>query len=275
MCGIIGITGHREAAPLIFGALKHLEYRGYDSAGIATYHGPRQIHRARAEGKLINLEKQLAGKQPLPGTIGIGHTRWATHGLPNETNAHPHATDKVAVVHNGIIENFRELRDEMVKLGYTLHSQTDTEVVPILVTHYFERGHGAARRRIAETVKTPAWRLRAGIRVRQRARSADRRAQRPAAGRGLRRRRNVPRLRRHCTGAPHLAHRLSRRRRLASEITSDKRVTIRDANDAARSSPAPSPNRATAAAQAVSAKAITAISCRRKSTNSPASSAKR
>lgn len=138
MCGIIGITGHREAAPLILNGLKHLEYRGYDSAGIATVHQGK-IRRARAEGKLINLERQLADA-PLPGHLGIGHTRWATHGVPNETNAHPHATAKVAVVHNGIIENFRELREELATKGYIFLSQTDTEVVPVLATYYLEQG---------------------------------------------------------------------------------------------------------------------------------------
>jgi len=138
VCGIIGITGSRNAAPLLLAALKHLEYRGYDSAGIATVTGVG-IERARAEGKLVNLEKILAD-HPLPGTLGIGHTRWATHGFPNEINAHPHATDKVAVVHNGIIENFRELRDELIKKGYKFLSQTDTEVVPILVTDYLAQG---------------------------------------------------------------------------------------------------------------------------------------
>ena len=138
MCGIIGIIGHRQAAPLILEGLKHLEYRGYDSAGIATIVDGK-ITRARAQGKLINLDTELK-KNPLTGTTGIGHTRWATHGLPNEVNAHPHATDKVAVVHNGIIENFRELRAELTELGYTFYSQTDTEVVPVLVTHYLQQG---------------------------------------------------------------------------------------------------------------------------------------
>jgi glutamine---fructose-6-phosphate transaminase (isomerizing) len=138
VCGIIGITGHREAAPLILGGLRHLEYRGYDSAGIATVTA-KGIERARAEGKLVNLDKQLQ-HTPLAGTIGIGHTRWATHGFPNETNAHPHATDQVAVVHNGIIENFRELREELGKKGYSFQSQTDTEVVPVLVTDLLKQG---------------------------------------------------------------------------------------------------------------------------------------
>lgn len=138
MCGIIGITGQRQAAPLILSGLKQLEYRGYDSAGIATITGGG-ITRARAQGKLANLEAQLE-KTPLTGALGIGHTRWATHGAPNETNAHPHATDKVAVVHNGIIENFRELREELIAHGYTFSSQTDTEVVPVLVTHLLDKG---------------------------------------------------------------------------------------------------------------------------------------
>jgi glucosamine--fructose-6-phosphate aminotransferase (isomerizing) len=142
MCGIIGITGNRQAASLILSGLKQLEYRGYDSAGIATIDGSeaaKNVLCVRASGKLVNLEKQLE-KTPLSGVIGIGHTRWATHGAPNETNAHPHITGKVAVVHNGIIENFRELRDELVALGYEFHSQTDTEVVPVLVTHFLEKG---------------------------------------------------------------------------------------------------------------------------------------
>ena len=138
MCGIIGITGHRNAAPLILGGLKHLEYRGYDSAGIATLSNGA-ITRARAQGKLMNLEKVLEST-PLAGTTGIGHTRWATHGIPNEINAHPHATDKVAVVHNGIIENYRELREEMSAKGYSFLSQTDTEVIPALLTHYLNEG---------------------------------------------------------------------------------------------------------------------------------------
>jgi len=150
MCGIIGITGQRQVAPLIISGLKHLEYRGYDSAGIATVSG-KKIHRARAQGKLINLEKQLT-THPLPGVIGIGHTRWATHGVPNEINAHPHATTKVAVVHNGIIENFKELRDEMTAHGYELHSQTDTEVVPVLTTYYMDQGF-SPQDAVAETVK--------------------------------------------------------------------------------------------------------------------------
>src|SRR5579883_3516197 len=111
MCGIIGIIGKAPVAPLLVDALKRLEYRGYDSAGVATLIDGK-IERRRAEGKLDNLARRLAEK-PVQGKIGIGHTRWATHGVPNETNAHPIATDKVAVVHNGIIENFQELKEEL------------------------------------------------------------------------------------------------------------------------------------------------------------------
>jgi glutamine---fructose-6-phosphate transaminase (isomerizing) len=131
MCGIVGIVGHSPVAPLLVEALKRLEYRGYDSAGIATVeHG--ELARRRAEGKLVNLQRKLDG-EPLGGLIGIGHTRWATHGVPNETNAHPHFSDGVAIVHNGIIENFAELREELKKDGYSFTSQTDTEVVAHLV----------------------------------------------------------------------------------------------------------------------------------------------
>ncbi|MGZ8397157.1 MAG: glutamine--fructose-6-phosphate transaminase (isomerizing), partial [Rhodoplanes sp.] len=111
MCGIIGILGLQPVAPGLIDALRRLEYRGYDSAGVATLENGH-LTRRRAEGKLRNLEQRLE-REPLLGAIGIGHTRWATHGRPNETNAHPHATDRVAVVHNGIIENFNELRAEL------------------------------------------------------------------------------------------------------------------------------------------------------------------
>jgi glucosamine--fructose-6-phosphate aminotransferase (isomerizing) len=138
MCGIVGILGREPVAPLMVDALKRLEYRGYDSAGVATLE-QGHLERRRAEGKLKNLERRL-DREPLSGTIGIGHTRWATHGGPNESNAHPHATDRVAVVHNGIIENFNELREALIAEGAKFSSETDTEVVAHLVTHEMRKG---------------------------------------------------------------------------------------------------------------------------------------
>ena len=140
MCGIIGILGHEPVAGQLVDALKRLEYRGYDSAGIATLEAGH-LTRRRAEGKLKNLERRLE-QHPLTGTAGIGHTRWATHGKPNETNAHPHASDRVAVVHNGIIENFGELREELKQQGFKFESETDTEVVAHLVTREMKKGLG-------------------------------------------------------------------------------------------------------------------------------------
>ena len=138
MCGIIGILGNAEVAPRLLDGLRRLEYRGYDSAGIATIHDAG-IDRRRAAGKLDNLARVLEG-DPLPGHIGIAHTRWATHGAPTEDNAHPHATQEVAVVHNGIIENFRPLREELQARGRMFHSQTDTEVVAHLISEHVEAG---------------------------------------------------------------------------------------------------------------------------------------
>jgi glutamine---fructose-6-phosphate transaminase (isomerizing) len=137
MCGIVGILGQTPVAALVVESLKRLEYRGYDSAGIATLEDGH-LTRRRAQGKLRNLEARLL-EEPLKGHIGIGHTRWATHGKPTELNAHPHATDKLAVVHNGIIENFRELRDELKADGCVFQSETDTEVVAHLVTREMRR----------------------------------------------------------------------------------------------------------------------------------------
>ena len=138
MCGIVGILGREPVAEEMVEALKRLEYRGYDSAGVATLEGGH-LTRRRAEGKLKNLEKRLMS-DPLAGHSGIGHTRWATHGRPNEVNAHPHATDRVAVVHNGIIENFRELREELQAKGHKFSTETDTEVVAHLVTDEMNNG---------------------------------------------------------------------------------------------------------------------------------------
>jgi glucosamine--fructose-6-phosphate aminotransferase (isomerizing) len=139
MCGIVGILGRTPVAEQLVDSLKRLEYRGYDSAGVATLEGDH-LERRRAEGKLKNLEKRLRS-EPLDGHAGIGHTRWATHGKPNETNAHPHATENVAVVHNGIIENFRELRTELEKQGAQFATETDTEVVVHLVESYLNKGY--------------------------------------------------------------------------------------------------------------------------------------
>jgi glucosamine--fructose-6-phosphate aminotransferase (isomerizing) len=138
MCGIIGIIGKEEVSPLLIEGLRRLEYRGYDSAGIATL-SDGKITCSRAAGKLKALEKELE-KKPLDGTLGIGHTRWATHGMPTIINAHPHVTDKAGVIHNGIIENFIELREELEKIGYKFKTETDTEVIPLLITNFLEQG---------------------------------------------------------------------------------------------------------------------------------------
>jgi glucosamine--fructose-6-phosphate aminotransferase (isomerizing) len=138
MCGIIGIVGNSPVADRLVDGLKRLEYRGYDSAGVATVF-KNAIERRRAEGKLANLVKVLEG-DPLPGDTGIAHTRWATHGAPTTSNAHPHATEEVALVHNGIIENFKPLREELIGRGRTFTSETDTEVVAHLVSELVEQG---------------------------------------------------------------------------------------------------------------------------------------
>ena len=150
MCGIVGILGRQPVAEQLVDALRRLEYRGYDSAGVATVENGR-LDRRRAEGKLKNLELRLAS-EPLIGTAGIGHTRWATHGAPVERNAHPHMTKRVSVVHNGIIENFREIKDELVAQGVTFTTDTDTEVVAHLVTRALDRGLKPAEA-VAETLK--------------------------------------------------------------------------------------------------------------------------
>lgn len=138
MCGIVGVVGCKCATPVIFDALRRLEYRGYDSAGIATLVDGR-IERRRAAGKLDNLAALLE-REPLAGVTGIGHTRWATHGAPTENNAHPHGTERVSVVHNGIIENFEELRRELEQAGHVFTTETDSETVAQLVDFHLARG---------------------------------------------------------------------------------------------------------------------------------------
>ncbi|MDP4990633.1 MAG: glutamine--fructose-6-phosphate aminotransferase, partial [Marivita lacus] len=138
MCGIVGVLGQHEAAPLLVEALKRLEYRGYDSAGIATVNNGT-LDRRRAVGKLVNLSDLLV-HDPLPGKSGIGHTRWATHGAPNANNAHPHQSGPVAVVHNGIIENYKDLRAELASHQITPKTDTDTETVALLTHHYMQQG---------------------------------------------------------------------------------------------------------------------------------------
>ena len=151
MCGIVGILGNHEAAPILVDGLKRLEYRGYDSAGIATVHEGR-LERRRAVGKLVNLSDKLV-HEPLRGRAGIGHTRWATHGAPTELNAHPHQAGDVAVVHNGIIENYRQLRDELGSQGIVFETETDTETVAKLCKSYLDAGQDpvtAARNTVAK-----------------------------------------------------------------------------------------------------------------------------
>ena len=150
MCGIVGILGRQPVAEQLVDALRRLEYRGYDSAGVATVEKGR-LDRRRAEGKLKNLEIRLQS-EPLVGTAGIGHTRWATHGAPVERNAHPHMTKRVSVVHNGIIENFREIKDELLAEGVQFATDTDTEVVAHLATRALDRGLKPAEA-VSETLK--------------------------------------------------------------------------------------------------------------------------
>ena len=142
MCGIIGIVGKSAVSDRLVDGLKRMEYRGYDSAGVCTVHDG-QLVRRRAEGKLANLVHVLK-TDDAAGNIGIAHTRWATHGAPTTSNAHPHATGEVALVHNGIIENFKQLRDELIARGRTFESETDTEVVAHLVSEQVEAGHAPA-----------------------------------------------------------------------------------------------------------------------------------
>ena len=140
MCGIVGYVGSSQAPEILMDGLKRLEYRGYDSAGIAVHHG-KNINMLKAKGKLVNLAEKLK-EHPLTGTVGIGHTRWATHGAPSDINSHPHISNDrmIAVVHNGIIENYLDIKEELVQKGYKFVSETDTETVAHLIDYYYTSG---------------------------------------------------------------------------------------------------------------------------------------
>ena len=144
MCGIVGYTGSRQAAPILLEGLSKLEYRGYDSAGVATRDGDAPVQLVKAKGRLKVLSEKINGGLTLPGSCGIGHTRWATHGEPSETNAHPHCSDdmNVVAVHNGIIENYQQLREKLTKKGYRFYSSTDTEVAVKLIDYYYKKYEG-------------------------------------------------------------------------------------------------------------------------------------
>ncbi len=141
MCGIVGFTGHHAAAPILLEGLSRLEYRGYDSAGLAVREGTNPVRVVKAKGRLKALAEKTDNGQTLPGTCGIGHTRWATHGEPTENNAHPHCSDdgNVVAVHNGIIENYQELREKLTRKGYSFYSSTDTEVAVKLIDYYYKK----------------------------------------------------------------------------------------------------------------------------------------
>ena len=141
MCGIVGYIGPRQAAPILLEGLSKLEYRGYDSAGIAVRDADKVPVVVKAKGRLKVLSEKTNEGTAVPGNCGIGHTRWATHGEPSESNAHPHATSdmNVVAVHNGIIENFKELKDKMIRKGYKFYSETDTEVAVKVVDYYYNK----------------------------------------------------------------------------------------------------------------------------------------
>ena len=142
MCGIVGFTGNSQAAPILLDGLSKLEYRGYDSAGMAVRDGENQVSVVKAKGRLRILAEKTADGEAVPGTCGIGHTRWATHGEPSENNAHPHISNEamdVVAVHNGIIENYQEIRNKLLKHGYEFYSETDTEAAVKLIDYYYKK----------------------------------------------------------------------------------------------------------------------------------------
>ncbi len=214
MCGIIGIVGVRPVTGRLIESLKRLEYRGYDSAGVAGV-VDGHIERRRAEGKLARLELAL-GDAPLAATVGIGHTRWATHGVPSERNAHPHTAGRVTLVHNGIIENFAELKAELIAKGHVFESETDTEVVAHLIDQHLQDGLAPL-----EALKAALDRLRGAyalvLMIEGEAETDPRRAARAGAGGGLRRGRDVPGLGRAGGGPLHQPRHPSRGRRLRGD----------------------------------------------------------
>src|SRR5512146_482156 len=155
MCGIVGYIGERDSVPIIIESLARLEYRGYDSAGIAVIDSKGALTGSKAEGKLSRLAERLNNGHPLKGSVGVGHTRWATHGRPNDANAHPHmdCSGKIAVVHNGIIENYSPLRAKLIELGHVFQSETDSEVLAHLIEMHYEDDLESALRKTLEEVR--------------------------------------------------------------------------------------------------------------------------
>ena len=164
MCGIVGYVGNKEAYPILIGGLQRLEYRGYDSAGVATLVENGTMHIRRAKGKLENL-RAMVGHSPLTGHIGIGHTRWATHGKPSEENAHPHKAGPVAVIHNGIVENFVELRAALIARGHKMKSETDTELISHLIEENLRRPMGDGLMGLTEAVRAAVAELRGSFSI--------------------------------------------------------------------------------------------------------------
>ena len=154
MCGIVGYIGHRDAYPVIIKGLHRLEYRGYDSAGIVLYDG-KDLKLSKTKGKVSDLEAKAEREKTTIGKIGMGHTRWATHGVPNDVNSHPHFSNsgKLVIIHNGIIENYGKLKKMLTEHGYSFRSETDTEVLAHLVNHYYEGDLLAAVERALNRVR--------------------------------------------------------------------------------------------------------------------------
>ena len=221
MCGIVGILGKGPVAEQLVDALKRLEYRGYDSAGVATVENGAARPAAR-RGQAAQSRGAAQARRRCTGETGIGHTRWATHGKPIEANAHPHMTELVSVVHNGIIENFRELKEELAAQGAAFTSDTDTEVIAHLITRELQGRQRSGARRLPHA-EAPRRRLCARHDLPRLQRSDDRGPPGQPARHRLRRRRDVRGLRRHRARALHRRHRLSRGRRLGGAHAAGRR----------------------------------------------------